>query len=101
MITLKSPRVLLPLAGLVALVGFAPLAVPAAAQQSAPQPVVFARRMRAEKHPELRKALRRLEAAQDALQHAAHDFDGHREKALDLTQQAIAQVKMALASDKT
>ncbi len=53
-----------------------------------------------EKHPELIKALRQLNGAKMSLQMAARDFDGHREKAVDLTNQAIKEVEAALASDK-
>ena len=52
-----------------------------------------------EKHPEMRMALKRLEAAKDALQKGAHDLGGHREKALDLTDKAIAEVREAIKSD--
>jgi hypothetical protein len=53
-----------------------------------------------EKHPELIKALRQLNAAKTSLQSAKRDFDGHREKAVDLTSQAIKEVELAIASDK-
>ena len=53
-----------------------------------------------EKHPEMRMALKRLESAKDALQKGAHDLGGHREKALDLTDKAIAEVKEAIKSDR-
>jgi hypothetical protein len=53
-----------------------------------------------ERHPEIRKAQRKLEAAKDDLQHAAHDFGGHREKAIDLINQAENELNQALAYDK-
>lgn len=56
--------------------------------------------MRQERHPELRKAGRELEAALRTLQSAAHDFGGHRETAMDLTSKAIAELKLAIQSDK-
>jgi uncharacterized membrane protein len=95
MILSKSTRLLLPMIGLAAVVGFVLPTSPAAAQPPAP-----IHRLHRERHPELRQALRRLQAAQNSLQHAAHDFQGHREKALDLVQQAIEQIKLAIASDK-
>ena len=52
-----------------------------------------------ERHPELRRALRALENAKSALQQGAHDFQGHRVKALELTEQAIKEVQAGLASD--
>ncbi|MBV9850991.1 MAG: hypothetical protein JO250_15075 [Armatimonadetes bacterium] len=54
---------------------------------------------RGERHPELRRALRNLNQAKNNLQNAAHDFQGHREQALDLVNKAIDQVQQALASD--
>ena len=55
---------------------------------------------KAEKHPEIRMALRALNNAVKDLQKADHDFEGHREKALDLTQQAITECQAALKADK-
>ena len=55
---------------------------------------------RMEKHPELIMSLRHLNAAKNTLQKASRDFDGHREKAVDLTNQAIKEVELAIASDK-
>lgn len=53
-----------------------------------------------EAHPELRRALRQLELARTSLQAGAHDFQGHREHALDLVNQAIVQLRQAIASDR-
>jgi hypothetical protein len=53
-----------------------------------------------EHHPEVRAALRHLNAAKQALSHGSKDFSGHREKALDLTNQAIQECQQALQSDK-
>jgi hypothetical protein len=53
-----------------------------------------------ERHPELRKAMRALTNAQKFLQSAATDFGGHKEKALDATANALAEVRAALAYDK-
>ena len=55
---------------------------------------------RNERHPEIRHALKSLEKAKDYLQHAAHDFGGHREAALKACDDAIAQLKLALQYDK-
>jgi hypothetical protein len=55
---------------------------------------------RAERHPEIRKAMRQLEAAKDSLQHAAHDFGGHREAAIKSIDEALNQLNQALAYDK-
>ena len=75
-----------------------PQNTPASAQNLAPIPVLKQRGM--EKHPEIRKAIRNLEQAKTNLTNAAHDFDGHREKALDLTNQALAECRLALKADK-
>ena len=53
-----------------------------------------------ERHPEIHAALQHLQAAKQALQRGSHDFSGHREKALDLTNQAISECRDALRSDK-
>ncbi len=55
---------------------------------------------KAERHPEIRKAIHALVNAQNALQHASHDFGGHREKALEHTQQALLECQAALAADR-
>lgn len=54
---------------------------------------------RVERHPELRAALRALEAARDALQKGAHDFGGERVEALKDTNKAIQEVRQAIAKD--
>jgi len=53
-----------------------------------------------EKHPELRKALRKLRGAKQDLEKAAHDFGGHKAKALEAINTAIEEIKSALESDK-
>jgi len=64
------------------------------AQTPTPTPV------KGEKHPAIKIAKRHLQASIDALQKAAHDFAGHREKALDLEQKAMAEIDMAIQADK-
>ena len=53
-----------------------------------------------ERHPEIRSALHALENARDRLQHANHDFGGHREAALRACDTAIEQLRLALQFDK-
>lgn len=53
-----------------------------------------------ERHPEIRMAIRHLEAAKVSLQKGAHDFQGHRAKALELTDQALKECHDALEADK-
>ena len=94
--TTRNMRIALASAGLALMGGTGILCANYAANaQTIPPPT----KVKHEKHPELRRALRNLEKAQTNLTKAAHDFDGHREKALDLTQKAIEETKLALASD--
>jgi hypothetical protein len=53
-----------------------------------------------EQHPKIRAAIRALEAAKDDMQHAAHDFGGHRVDALKACDEAIRQLRLALQFDK-
>jgi hypothetical protein len=52
-----------------------------------------------ERHPELRRAITSLERAKYALQHANHDFGGHRADALAATDKAIEQLRIAIQYD--
>lgn len=54
---------------------------------------------RGEDHPKMQAALEDLQKAQTQLQSAAHDFDGHRYRAIELTKEAIDQVQKGLESD--
>ncbi len=53
-----------------------------------------------ERHPQIRMALRALTNARQHLAHGAHDFGGHRAKALELTNSAIEQCRIALQYDR-
>ena len=81
------------------------LSLPAIAQESA-TPAATGKMNRTEqgegreRHPMIRKAIRALENAKNDLQHAAHDFGGHRADALKACDQAIEQLKLALQYDK-
>ncbi|HXC31606.1 MAG TPA: hypothetical protein VNZ56_03980 [Verrucomicrobiae bacterium] len=70
-------------------------AVPAAAAQPAAAPAAVP-----EEHPEIRDALRSLRSAKDHLEHAAHDFGGHRVEAIRATDEAIRQLEVCLKFDK-
>jgi hypothetical protein len=72
-----------------------PAPVPAPTPSPAP-----GKHAKGERHPEIRKAMHALMNAQNALEHADHDFAGHREKALDYTQQALKECQAALAADR-
>jgi ABC-type proline/glycine betaine transport system permease subunit len=67
-----------------------------------PVPLTVAATVRAshEPHPAIRAAIRSLEAAKRDLQHAAHDFGGHRADALAAVDAAINQLRIALQYDK-
>jgi hypothetical protein len=54
----------------------------------------------AEPHPEIRAAINALRRAKEHLEHAAHDFGGHRVEALKATDEAIHQLQEALKYDK-
>jgi hypothetical protein len=53
-----------------------------------------------ERHPEIRAAMHALTNAERYLAAGAHDFGGHRMKALQLVQQAEAELREALAYDR-
>jgi hypothetical protein len=54
----------------------------------------------AEQHPEIHDALAALRNAKGHLEHAAHDFGGHRAEALKATEEAIHQLEICLKYDK-
>jgi hypothetical protein len=54
----------------------------------------------AEPHPQIREALGALRRAKEHLEHAAHDFGGHRVEALRATDEAIHQLEVCLKYDK-
>jgi hypothetical protein len=53
-----------------------------------------------ERHPEIRKAIEQLKRAKADMQHASHDFGGHRDAALKACDEAIEQLQQALNYDK-
>jgi F0F1-type ATP synthase membrane subunit b/b' len=59
-----------------------------------------ARAAERERHPEIRKAIGALERARGDLRNAAHDYCGHRAEALEATDNAIRQLRLALESDR-
>jgi membrane protein required for beta-lactamase induction len=54
----------------------------------------------AEVHPEIRAAQRALANAMDHLEKAAHDFGGHRVKAIEHIRQAQAELTAAQQFDR-
>jgi len=53
-----------------------------------------------ERHPEIRAAIHALGNAERHLAEGAHDFGGHRVKALELVKQAKAELTEALVYDR-
>jgi len=53
-----------------------------------------------ERHPEIRDAMRSLEHAKDHLEHAAHDFGGHRVDAIKAIDEAHRQLEICLQYDR-
>ena len=78
----------------VAVAGSLMLAVPAVLAQTNESPVVPHAH-----HPAIRRAIFALKAAEADMQHADHDFGGHRVAAMAACDQAIAQLQDALKYD--
>ncbi len=93
-------RWLLSVAALVALVlsmAF-PTVVPAAPPAPKPQPGTPA--AAAEEHPEIRDAIASLRRAREHLNHAAHDFGGHRVDAIKSIDEALHQLQICMQYDR-
>ncbi len=54
----------------------------------------------AEPHPQIREALAALRRAKEHMEHAAHDFGGHRVEAIRATDEAIRQLEICLKYDR-
>jgi hypothetical protein len=52
-----------------------------------------------EPHPEIHEAIESLRHAREHLEHAAHDFGGHRADALRATDEAIRQLEICMKFD--
>jgi len=52
-----------------------------------------------ERHPEIREAIASLHRAKEHLEHAAHDFGGHRVEAIRATDEAIRQLEICMKYD--
>jgi hypothetical protein len=53
-----------------------------------------------EPHPEIREAIASLRRAKEHMEHAAHDFGGHRVEAIQATDAALHQLEECLRYDK-
>lgn len=91
---------LLALVTMVFVLGF-PVAVPAAPAPPKTQPkAITAPPAPEEHHPEIRDAIQSLRVARNHLEHANHDFGGHRVEAIKAIDEAIAQLQACLQYDK-
>lgn len=54
----------------------------------------------AERHPAIHSAEKDLRHAKDTLEHADHDFGGHRVKAIEHVNAALDELHLALDFDK-
>jgi hypothetical protein len=70
-------------------------AVPAATPQPAAVPAALP-----EPHPEIREAIASLRMARNHLEHAAHDFGGHRVEAIKAIDESLHQLQDCLKFDK-
>ncbi|MGH9738540.1 MAG: hypothetical protein ACRD4X_08110 [Candidatus Acidiferrales bacterium] len=73
-----------------------PVAVPAAPRTPQPKAAAAA----AEPHPEIRAAMANLREAREHLNHASHDFGGHRVAAIKAVDEAIHQLQLAMQYDR-
>lgn len=76
------------------------ISAPAAPPAHNGQPAATAAAASPEAHPEIREAIAALRRAKEHMEHAAHDFGGHRVEALKATDEAIRQLDICLKYDK-
>ena len=86
-------------AGMLTLALTFPVAVPAAPAPKA-QPAAPAASPVPAPHPEIREAIASMRRAREHMDHAAHDFGGHRVEAIKATDEAIRQLQLCLEFDK-
>lgn len=75
------------------------MSLPAAAQDKTDKMKAEKHEMM-EEHPAINAAIKHLREAKNALEHANHDFGGHRAKALAHVNEALAECEQALNFDK-
>src|ERR1700747_2922418 len=76
------------------------LAFPSGAANPKPGPSPAPAPVPPEKHPQIREALESLRNSKEHLEHAAHDFGGHRVEAIKAIDEAIHQLEICLQYDK-
>ena len=77
-----------------------PVAVPAAPPTPQPNPAAAPAAKPVPPHPEIQNALEALRVAREHLNHAAHDFGGHRVEAIRSIDEAINQLKVCMRYEK-
>jgi hypothetical protein len=91
---------ILALAALVLMLTF-PVTAPAAPPVPSAHPTAaLTATPAAEPHPEIHDAINSLRHAREHLEHAKHDFGGHREEAMRAIDAAIHQLEVCLEYDK-
>ena len=93
MMLMKRVCALALLVGLVSLATTKSVAAP-------PAPARQEKKAEGEHHPHIRAAIRELQEARHELETAAHDFGGHRVKAMQAIDNAIKQLREGLEYDK-
>jgi len=73
-----------------------PAEAPAVAAPETPKPAVARHH---DRYPELHKAMRKLRGAKSDLEKAAHDYGGHKLKAIEAINQALTELRAAIAAD--
>ena len=73
-------------------------AVPTAKTTASIKPMHHVKPAHHERHPLLHGAMNKLRQAKEKLQDADRDYGGHRMKAIEAIDQALAELKLALAS---
>lgn len=84
---------------LMVLIGLGAMPLLALADQTTPVAVPVPAKHE-ERHPQIHKAMNKLEEAKRHLQEAAHDYAGHRVKAIQFIDQAQQELNLALQSDE-
>ena len=69
-------------------------AAPAATAPETPKPAMHHH----DRFPELHRASRKLRGARQDLEKAAHDYDGHKAKAISAIDEALSEIKAAEAT---
>jgi hypothetical protein len=102
---MKAHRTIASLFSAAALV--AAMALPAAGASGPPKPAPApaakpapAAPVPPERHPKIREAIAALRSSREDLEHAAHDFGGHRVDAMHSIDEAIKQLEICLKYDK-